>query len=246
MDIPVSRPVNLNDRVALVTGAGGGIGKVICKALVREGARVVASDLEEPVFNFKYDKNLVFFKSDVTRESQVKKLVENTVNHFGRIDIFINSAGVVSATPISDLSVEEWDQVLNVNLKGTFLCCKHVLAQMEKQKYGKIICMGSLAGKIGGVATGPHYVASKAGIHGLVKWLARAGAENGILVNCIVPGQVRTAMLDKLNLSSIKIPVGRLGEPEDVAELVVFLSSDASNFITGALINLNGGILMDG
>lgn len=246
MSIPISSPANLTDRVALVTGAGGGIGKSACLALAREGARVVASDISELSFGDGFDDNIISFRCDITREDQVKSMVDFTIEKLNRIDILVNSAGVVSTTPISELSVAEWDQVLDINLKGTFLCCKHVMTQMEKQKYGKIICLGSLAGKVGGLATGPHYVVSKAGVHGLVKWIARVGAKHGVLANCIVPGQIRTTMLDKLDLSSLEIPVGRLGEPEDIAELVVFLASEASNFITGALINANGGIYMDG
>ena len=246
MQIPISKPVDLTDKVVLVTGAGGGIGKAICGAFCREGAKVIASDIKDTLFDNGSYENIHYMKCDITEEDQVQSLVDYTLDRFKQIDILVNSAGVVSSTHINDLSVAEWDQVLDVNLKGTFLCCKKVMVHMKKQKSGKIICMGSLAGKVGGLATGPHYVSSKAAVHGLTKWLARDGAEHGILVNCIVPGQIRTTMLEKLKLTNLRIPVGRLGEPEDVAELAVFLSSDASNFTTGALVNLNGGILMDG
>lgn len=246
LSIPISRPPNIKDKVAIVTGAAGGIGKAITSALDREGAKIIASDIKDCNLYKRHSDQISFFQCDITKENQVKSLVEFALDKHKRIDILVNSAGVVGTTTITDLSESEWDWVLDINLKGTFLCCKHVMKMMQEQKYGKIICIGSIAGKVGGLITGPHYVASKAAVHGLTKALARNGARYGVLVNCIVPGQIRTSMLDKLDLSSIEIPVGRLGEPEDISELVVFLSSDAANFITGALINVNGGIFMDG
>lgn len=247
MSTPVSGPGNLKNKTAIVTGAAGGIGKAACLALAREGAFVIASDMpESSPFNEPLSEQLTYLRCDVTREAEVESLIQTALNRFGRIDILVNSAGVVSKTPITELSVEEWNWVLGINLTGTFLCCKHAMRAMQEQKSGRIICLGSISGKVGGLVAGPHYVASKAGVHGLVKWLARVGAGYGILVNGIVPGHIRTAMFDSLGLFDLQIPLGRLGQPEDVAELVVFLSTDASNFITGALINVNGGILMDG
>jgi len=249
LSIPISSPPNLKDRVAIVTGSGSGIGKAACAALAREGAKVVAcyrSDSSVWQVSNEYKDQIFFFKCDITIEDQVKSLVQFARDKFKRIDILVNSAGVVSKTPITELDEAEWDMVMDINVKGTFLCCKHIMKIMQEQKAGKIICLGSISGKIGGLVTGPHYVASKAAVHGLTKWIARNGAEHGILANCIIPGQIQTPMFAKLGLSDIKIPVGRLGEPEDVAELVIFLASDASNFITGAMININGGILMDG
>ncbi len=249
MSVPISCPPNIKDRVAIVTGAGGGIGKAISFALNREGAKVIASDIKACNFYKRHSDHMSFFQCDITQENQVESLVEFALDKYKRIDILVNSAGVVGKTPITpitELSESEWDWVLDVNLKGTFFCCKHVMKLMQEQKYGKIICIGSIAGKVGGLITGSHYVASKAAVHGLTKSLARNGAIYGVLANCIVPGQIRTPMLDKLDLSSLDIPVGRLGEPEDISELVVFLASDAANFINGALINVNGGIFMDG
>ena len=168
----------------------------------------------------------------------------------GRIDILVNNAGVMRPASVEDTTEEEWERIMNVNLKGTFICSKAVMEVMKKQKYGKIVNIASASGKIGGVATGPHYSASKAGIICFTKTLARELAPYGINVNCVAPGPIDTPMFQlfsKETRESIikRIPLGRIGEPRDVAEAVLFLVSDAAKYITGETLDVNGGFLMD-
>jgi 3-oxoacyl-[acyl-carrier protein] reductase len=169
------------------------------------------------------------------------------MKEFGKIDILVSNAGVMGKTgiPVENISLRDWDFHLNINLKGSFLFCQAVWPIMIKQGRGKIICIGSIAGKIGGVLAGPDYCASKGGIHAMVKCLAKKGASSGIYVNAIAPGPLRTAMTKDEPYKDEMVPLGRLGEPEDIAEAILFLASSASNFITGTVLDVNGGLLMD-
>ncbi len=166
------------------------------------------------------------------------------------MDILINNAGICYLTPFEDITEEEWDKVISVNLKGAFLCSQAVMRAMISQRWGKIVNIASLAGKVGGILVGAHYSASKAGIICLTKSLAKRMAPYGVNVNAVAPGQIKTKMTDdwpenekeKLRRS---IPRGHFGGPEDVAETVLFLVSDRARFITGEIIDVNGGIFMD-
>jgi 3-oxoacyl-[acyl-carrier protein] reductase len=247
----MSGPIDLSGKVALVTGAARGIGRATCIALNREGASIVACDilpLEKTILGIpKLQGRTLGLKCDVSSSGDVNDAVNQTLQEFGRIDILVNNAGVMekTGTSIESITLQDWDFHLNINLRGTFLFCQAVWSALLKQGGGKIICMGSIAGKIGGVLAGPDYCASKGGIHALVKCLAKKGASSGIYVNGIAPGPIRTPMTQDQPYKDDMVPLGRLGEPEDVAEAVVFLASSASNFITGTILDVNGGMRMD-
>lgn len=247
MGVPVSSEINLDGKTALITGSARGIGLSAAVALAREGANVALADilpLEQSIEEVRGQGTKVEgYYCDVTKENDVKQLVESVVNDFGSIDILVTCAGICLRTPILDISEEEWDKVLSVNLKGTFLCCKEAYRYMRERKSGKIVCVGSIAGKVGGVISGPHYVASKAGIHGFIKWLAKDAAPYGIYVNAIAPGPVETEMTKGFPYYPEMSPLKRLGQPEDIAEAVVFLASQSSNWITGLVLDVNGGML---
>lgn len=244
-NVPISGPINLMGKVAIVTGAQGGIGQAACYALARAGAKVTASDIaacEETMEKLKkIGTDCIDIKTDVTHEEECNYLVNATIEKFGRIDILVNSAGILDPTPIDKLSLEEWNKVINVDLTGTFLCTKAVWNTMKQQKSGRIICLSSLAARIGGALSGPHYVAAKAGVQGLVKWCAKYGAADGILVNTIAPGLVWSPMTTDYPYPENAVPVGRIGRPEDIAETIIFLCSDMSNYITGCTLDVNGG-----
>lgn len=249
-NIPVSGPIKLDGQVALVTGAARGIGQAVCLSLAREGAKVAACDVlscKETIRKISDNgRSALSLQCDVGAPASVRSAVENVISAWGRIDILVNNAAILgdSVKPFSDYGVDEWDSLLKINLRGTFLTTQAVWPQMKAQGGGKITCIGSIAGKIGGILAGPHYCASKGGIHAFVKWAAKHGTGHGIFVNGIAPGPIATPMTASEPYNAAMVPLGRLGQPEDIAEAVLFLSSQASNFITGNILDVNGGMLM--
>lgn len=247
-----SRPVDLSGKVAIVTGAARGSGAAICRALAREGASVVGCDLlptESTIAGVHaFGVEGMGLECDVAEEADVSRVVRSALERFGRVDILVSNAGLTGTggggLAVEDYPIEEWDRVLDVNLKGPFLFCRSVWPTMRRQRAGKIVCIGSMAGKAGGMVVGPHYCSSKAGLHTLVKWLAKRGAPEGIYVNGIAPGVIDTDMIKGTPISPDIVPLGRLGLPVDIAEGVVFLASSASNYVTGTILDINGGIIM--
>lgn len=245
----------LAQRVALVTGGAGAIGRAVCRALADCGAQVVCAD---HVASSRTDDTIEQIVLDVTQMSQIRACIDNVIARHGRLDILVNVAGTVSLGNAADLQEQEWDRVLAVNLKGTFMCCQAVLPIMKKAKFGRIINMGSVLGKNGGnprpwidpgeqrQASNVAYGASKAGINSITAYLAKEVASFGITVNTVAPGPVASDMTAAFPASLRElIPVGRMGRAEEVASAVVFLASPESSFITGETLDVNGGILMD-
>ncbi|MGI6113024.1 MAG: SDR family NAD(P)-dependent oxidoreductase [Mahellales bacterium] len=247
--------MKLKGRVAIVTGGAAGIGKATAITLAHHGAKVVIADLnplalkgaEEEIKGFKSE--VLSIKTDISKEEDVLNLMNTVHRHWGAIDILVNNAGIVATKSIEELSLEEWNNTLSINLTGTFLCCKYALRFMKSRRYGKIINMGSLAGQSGGIMVGADYSASKGGIIAFTKTVAREAAPYNINVNVVSPGTISTGGIDSFHdegLKSIKalIPLGRLGKVEDVAQLILFLVSEEADFITGATFDINGGLLM--
>jgi 3-oxoacyl-[acyl-carrier protein] reductase len=248
--------MKVKDRVAIVTGGGRGIGKAIAGVFIREGARVVLVDVDKPILEaarkeMKRNKQeVIAIPCDITKTIGVKAMVDEVQGVFGRIDILVNNAGIIRRGTIETVTEEDWDQVIEVNLKGTFNCCKAVAGIMKQQGYGKIINVSSIAGKMGDITSAPGYGPSKAGIDALTKTLARQLAPFGINVNAVSPHAIETEMSSQWSPERLKeiiasIPLGRLGKPEDVAEAVLFLVSEEASFITGEILDVNGGALMD-
>ena len=248
--------MKLKNKVALVTGAGRGIGKATAIALAREGASVVVNDVDLQSAEETADEITAMgckalpIKADVSDRTEVTKMVDTIIETFKRIDILVNNAGIFSSVSLDDITGDEWDKVIKVNLKGVFLCSQAVMKFMKKQRSGKIVNISSLAAKVGGIFAGADYAASKAGVIALTKSLAKQLASYGINVNAVAPAVIKTDMTKnwpkEVKEAFLKqIPLGRFGKPEEVAETVLFLVSDGANFITGATIDVNGGILMD-
>ena len=252
----------LKGKTAIVTGAARGIGKAIATALAREGATVVVVDLNaDGAEQAAAEMRQAGFaasgvQADVTQKQSVDRLVQETLSRTGRIDILVNNAGVVSNTPILDLSEEEWDRTLAVNLRGVFVCSQCVGRVMASQRSGRIVNIASLAGKVGAPGQAA-YCASKHGVLGLTKVLAIDLAQFGINVNAICPGNTETEMMryvftkraesrgqtfDDLAQGILaKTPLGRFGQPDDVAQVAIFLVSPASAYVTGQTIDVDGG-----
>jgi 3-oxoacyl-[acyl-carrier protein] reductase len=244
----------LEGKVAIITGAARGIGLAIAKRLAEAGAAVAladvrASDAEDAARGLnEAGRQAIGLAADVTDQSQVQAMAQSTLARWGRIDILVNNAGIAPMTPLEAITVEEWDLVLGVNLKGAFLCSQAVIPALREQGAGKIINISSSAGQMGGLAVGAHYAASKAGILGLTKTLARNLAPD-IQVNAIAPGTTESEMTRGWSEETIagivrQIPAGRLGHPTDIAAAALFLASEESNFITGQTLSVNGGLLM--
>ncbi len=246
---PNSGKIDLTGQSAIVTGAARGIGRAIARALAREGADICLSDVLDTRETADAIRTLgrkaVENRCDVSRKADVAALVDQAVRAFGKIDILISCAAICHRTHIKDLTEEEWDNELAVNLKGTFLVVQAVLPHMKERTYGKIVCLGSVAGKVGGLISGPHYVASKGGIHAFIKWVAKDGAAHSIYINGIAPGPVETEMTKGFPYSGEMVTLKRLGTAEDIAEAALFLASQASNWITGTVMDVNGGMTMN-
>jgi 3-oxoacyl-[acyl-carrier protein] reductase len=246
--------LKLKGKVALITGAAQGIGKSVALLLARNGADIVVSDinLEKAEETTKEIESIgpkaMAVKVDVANFKDVEQMVEAILKNFGKIDILINNAGITRDKLILRMTEEDWDTVLNVNLKGTFNCMKAVTRHMAKQRSGKIVSIASVVGEMGNAGQA-NYSASKAGVIGLTKTIAKEFAQRGINVNAIAPGYIETPMTEALP-EKVKeelkrlIPMERLGKPEDVAEAVLFLVSEESSYMTGQVLNVNGGIYM--
>lgn len=245
---PLSAPPRLDGQIALVTGAAGGIGKAAALALAEAGATVVATDIVDDVA---FDApNIAYRRYDVTSIPETDALVEALTAEHGRIDALILCAGTISHRPLGESSDEEWHSILDVNLFGVVHPVRAIFPKMSAQGYGKIVALGSIAAKIGGVAAGPAYVAAKSAVHGLMKWVAKAGAPSGVYASVIAPGPVETPMWQSVTQRAApspngSVPLGRYGQPEDIAQAILFLASPQSNWITGTVLDVNGGMLMD-
>lgn len=242
--------LQLNDKVVVVTGSARGIGRTIALEFAKEGANVIINDISDgtPVVEEieKMGREAIFIKANISDKEEAEKLINKTVEKFGRIDVLVNNAGITRDALIHKMSEENWNDVINVNLKGTFNCSKAAAKFMREQKYGRIISISSIVGQRGNVGQ-VNYAASKAGIIGLTKALALELARYGdITSNAVSPGWVNTEMAravpEKILQRVIEaIPFHRLAEPEEVANLVVFLASDKAKYITGQVIAVNGG-----
>nr|MBQ0091248.1 3-oxoacyl-[acyl-carrier-protein] reductase [Candidatus Enterousia merdequi] len=236
---------DLKDKVVLITGATGGIGGAIANQMKLAGATVVVTGRNlEKLSNF--DDSFIKIQSDLSVEGASEKLVSDTIERTGKIDILINNAGITSDTLMMRMSDEQFDNVINTNLRATFKMCRACLMPMMKQKFGRIINMASIVGVVGGIGQ-TNYAASKGGIIALTKSIAAEVGSRGITANAIAPGFIKTPMTDVLNEDLKKkyleqIPAGRFGEPIDIANACVFLASDEASYINGQTIHINGGM----
>jgi 3-oxoacyl-[acyl-carrier protein] reductase len=249
--------MRFEDKVAIVTGGASGIGAATARGLSREGARVVVADwnsenLQKMGAEMKKESRpFLGLKIDVSSEKEVQKMVSQTVSHFGGIDFLVNNAGISPKHKgrkqnLWEMSIEEWDRVMAVNIRGVFLCSHFAVPRMIERGGGAIVSLSSQAAKAGSAITGSHYVISKAGVVGLTKILAREVAQYKIRVNAVAPGRIDTPMIwdvpPEVNEQIRKnIPLGRLGKAEEVADPILFLLSEAASFITGVVIDINGG-----
>ncbi len=246
--------MSISGKIALVTGAAQGIGRNIALALANDGADVAICDVNLDAAQItandieKTGRKSLALKANVAASADVTAMIDKVVEKFGKIDILVNNAGITRDGLILRMKDEDWDLVLSINLKGSFLCTKAALKYMSKQRTGTIINIASIVGAMGNAGQA-NYVASKAGLIGLTKTIAREYANRGITANAVAPGFIDTAMTQALSENirqdlMKQIPMGKLGTPEDVANAVRFLASPWASYITGQVIHVNGGMYM--
>lgn len=244
----LSGPANLEGQVALITGGAGAMGRAIAQAFHDAGAHVVATDRADAG---QLASGVEYQRYDVTSRAETDQIVDGIVAAHGKIDILVLCAGIIARTPLAESTDEEWDAVMNVNVRGVVNPARRIFPLMCERGYGKILAAGSIAAKNGGVASGPAYVASKSAVHGMMRWMAKAGAPHGVYVNTLAPGPVETAMWATLTgqsgapAANKTVPLGRYGNPDDIAQAALFLCSQASNWITGTSLDISGGMWMD-
>jgi 3-oxoacyl-[acyl-carrier protein] reductase len=246
--------MELKGKVALITGGAQGIGKVTALLLAERGADIAISDInrqgaEETAKEIeRLGRRGLGLEGDVSNPADAERIVDTTVEKLGGIDILVNNAGITRDGLLLRMAEDDWDAVLNVNLKGTFNCSKAAIKHMIKRKSGRIVNIASVVGEMGNAGQA-NYAASKAGIIGLTKSIAREYAQRGINVNAIAPGYIQTPMTEGLSEKvkeelKAQIPMAKLGTPLDVGNAIYFLVSDASSYITGQVLNVNGGLYM--
>lgn len=248
----------LQGKIALVTGGSGAIGSAVVRACASAGASVISADREVPTSYQESSSGVEVVKLDITERGQVERLVGEIVERHGALDILVNAAGIVSFGSAQALDESEWDRVLNINLKGTFLCCQAAMTPMIMQRSGRIINIGSVVGKNAGNARpwldpselqragNVAYGVSKAGVHMLTSFLAKELARHGVTVNAVAPGPVSTSMTESFpDALRALIPVGRMGTADDIARAVMFLVAPSNGFVTGEILDVNGGMFCD-
>ena len=246
--------MELTDRVAIVTGSARGIGREIALKLAEVGADIVVNDIEaatEPLEQVAKEikalnRQSLAITADVSSSEDVNRLIETTVKEMGKVDILVNNAGVTRDNLLMKMSDEEWDTVMNIDLKSAFLCTRAVIRHMLRQRSGRIISIASVVGMIGNAGQA-NYSSAKAGIIGFTKSIAKEVGSRGITVNAIAPGYIQTKMTEQLSEEQTQemlkhIPLASLGTPRDVAEAVAFLASDEARYITGHVLNVDGGM----
>jgi len=247
--------MSLEKKVALVTGASGGIGRAVALELAKEGADIVINyigsvqDAEAVKAEVeKMGREALILQANVAKSDEVEEMMKKALDHFGKIDILVNNAGITRDSLLMRIKEEDWDAVLEINLKGVFLCTKAVSRSMMKQRSGRIINISSVSGQMGNAGQA-NYVAAKAGVIGFTKTVARELAARNITCNAVAPGFIATKMTEVLS-DEVKenilhqVPLNRLGTPEEIAHAVAFLASDKAEYITGQVINVNGGMVM--
>jgi acetoacetyl-CoA reductase len=241
----------MTQRVAVVTGGTGGLGSEICKALARAGRRVIAADLPARKHDFQSESNgldIHFEALDVGDFDACGAFIERVQQQHGSLDILINNAGITRDVTLRKMDRAQWDAVLDINLSGAFNLSRHAVEGMQARGFGRIVNISSVSGQTGNFGQ-TNYAAAKAGLHGLTMSLAREVAAKGITVNSVSPGYINTGMTQAMpaevrERTIASVPVGRIGEPSDIARTVAFLSDDAAGYITGANIPVNGGLFM--
>lgn len=240
--------MRLQDKVAIVTGVASGIGEFTVREMLKQGAKVVIADFNDAGGQKLADElgeNVSFIHVDVSNKEQVEAMVKHAVDTFGKVDILFSNAGIGSIGSTHELTLEEWNKTISINLSGVFLCAKYALKEMVKQGSGSIVNCASILGHVGQAATAS-YTAAKGGVVNMTRALALEYASQGIRVNAVCPGYIKTPLLDQLDdemmqhLVSLH-PLGRLGESHEVANAVVFLASDEASFVTGANLLVDGG-----
>jgi len=247
--------LRLKNKSAIITGAGSGFGRETALTFAREGAEIAVVDVHEAAARAVAAevealglKALPLF-SDISREEEVAEMIRATLQTFGKIDILVNNAGVSGSSIIQEISLEQWERTIRINLTGTFLCCREVIAHMIGRGYGKIVNVASISGQTGRWV-GADYAASKAGVLGITRTLALQVAKFGINVNAVSPATIVTPLLEKNFTPEIverlksTIPYKRQGKPQDIANLILFLASDESEWITGEVVTISGGAFM--
>ena len=257
----ISRPASLTGKVAIVTGAARGIGQAISVALAREGADIAAFDVQPLDETLERVRALgvraIGLRVDVRSARDVSEAVSRVVAEFGRIDILVNNAGTCARKSLEATTEEDWYRDMDTSAKGAFLMIQAVYPIMKRQRSGKIVNVASVSGQAGGAVSrpeeraesaegrsGPAYAAAKGALIALTKWVAKDAGQYGIYCNAVAPGPVRTEMTRGFDYAVERYPIPRMGEPEDIAEAVVFLASDRSNYVTGHTLDVNGGSYM--
>ncbi|UJF16749.1 SDR family oxidoreductase (plasmid) [Jeotgalibaca sp. MA1X17-3] len=248
--------MDFKNEIAIVTGGAQGIGKEVVKGIIEGGGKVIIVDINERVAKETVDElgdAVSFYKMDLGDSDQIRITMKQIIEDFEKIDILINCGGIVSTKPFQDISQEEWNRVLSINLTGTFATCQSIYSHFIENKGGRIVNVSSVAGKIGGGLLGTSaYATSKAGVNGLTKAIAKEGGKYGIRCNAVCPSYTNTAMTNNLKENKEleakvinMIPLGRRAEPNEIAQMILFFASNLASFVNGEIGDCDGGIVLD-